>query len=328
MNEFKELVNSFHGRRIAVIGDLVVDRYIHGNTRRISREAPVLIVREDSQEARLGGAANVVANIHALEGEPVPVGLVGADDNGNWLLQELANRGISPEGVIVDPNRFTTTKTRVLAGGRNTVRQQMLRIDRINDGPVTEPIRSNLVSRLRQVLKSIEALVVSDYREGVVEEEVFAEIQEIATAGRVPVFVDARRGIERFCKAEALVPNEPELAAATGRDLNGGQMLQEAARSLLEQTDSNAVVVKRGRNGMGLFLKDGRNSLREAYGLVEVADVTGAGDTVIAAYSLACCAGADPVQAAHLANIAGGIKVTKAGTAVVNLRELQGALGG
>jgi len=326
MSEFEKLVKSFHGRRIAVVGDLVVDRYIHGNTRRISREAPVLIVREEAQEARMGGAANVVANIHALGGEPVPVGLIGADDNGNWLLQALANRGISPEGVIVDPNRFTTTKTRVLAGGRNTVRQQMLRVDRINDDPVTAPIRSNIIERLRRVLTNVEALVVSDYREGVVEEEVFEEIQQIAAAGQVPVYVDARRGIERFRKAEALVPNEPELAAATGRDLNGGQMLQEAARWLLEQTDSRAVVVKRGRNGMGLFLEDGRNVLEQAYGLVEVADVTGAGDTVIAAYSLARCAGAEPVQAAHLANIAGGIKVTKSGTAVVNIRELHQAL--
>ena len=207
MSEFEKLVKSFHGRRIAVVGDLVVDRYIHGNTRRISREAPVLIVREEAQEARMGGAANVVANIHALGGEPVPVGLIGADDNGNWLLQALANRGISPEGVIVDPNRFTTTKTRVLAGGRNTVRQQMLRVDRINDDPVTAPIRSNIIERLRRVLTNVEALVVSDYREGVVEEEVFEEIQQIAAAGQVPVYVDARRGIERFRKAEALVPS-------------------------------------------------------------------------------------------------------------------------
>ncbi|RME21765.1 MAG: hypothetical protein D6806_14105, partial [Deltaproteobacteria bacterium] len=173
MNELARFVEKFSGKKVAVLGDLVVDRYIHGTTRRISREAPVLIVKEEGNEARLGGAANVVANIQAMGGDPYPIGVVGADDDGNWLVQELAKRGIRPDAVVVDPTRVTTTKTRVLAGGANTIKQQMLRIDRLSDGDVSPGVRSNLVERLERFLPVVDALVVSDYKEGVVSREVF-----------------------------------------------------------------------------------------------------------------------------------------------------------
>jgi D-glycero-beta-D-manno-heptose-7-phosphate kinase len=326
MNDLKQKIAGFPDLRIVVLGDLVIDRYIHGTTRRISREAPVLIVREESEDARLGGAGNVVANISAMGGRPLPVGLVGSDDAGNQLLEMLAARGISGESVMVDPNRFTTEKTRVLAGGKNTVRQQMLRIDRVNDEPITTAIRDMLVERLKRAIGEADALVVSDYDEGVIGGCVLDEVLNVIQTGATPVFADARQGIERFKGALALTPNEPELARATGIDVHKSSGLEKAGRKLLADTQAEMLLVKRGNNGMALFLPDCETLKLPVYGTAEVADVTGAGDTVIAAFALARMAGAEPADAMLLANMAGGIKVKKSGTAAVEARELIAAL--
>lgn len=326
MNDLTEIISKFPDLRIVVLGDLVIDRYINGTTGRISREAPVLIVREESEDARLGGAGNVVANISAMGGHPLPVGLVGSDDAGSELTEMLATRGIPGESVMVDPNRFTTEKTRVLAGGKNTVRQQMLRIDRVNDGPVTQAIRDMLVERLIRALGEADAVVISDYGEGVVEGSVLDEVLKVIQAGAIPVFADARRGIERFMGAEVLTPNEPELAMATGIDVHKSSGLEKAGRRLLADARARTVLVKRGNNGMALFVPDCETQTLPVFGTAEVADVTGAGDTVIAAFALARTAGAEPADAMRLANMAGGIKVTKSGTAVVKAGELVAAL--
>ncbi|MBW1871470.1 MAG: sugar kinase [Deltaproteobacteria bacterium] len=326
MTDLAKLTKKFSDIKIVVLGDLVVDKYIYGTTRRISREAPVLIVREEGRDIRLGAAGNVVANIRALGGKPLPVGLVGADDTGNELLDIMANRGISADGILIDPARFTTTKTRILAGGRNTVRQQMLRIDKLNKGKVDENIRLTLVEMLRRAVERASALVVSDYTEGVVTKEVFNEVVEITKAAKIPVFADARWGIERFKGVEALIPNEPELATSSGMDVNRAKGLENAGRWLLNESQARSVMVKRGNNGMALFMPDSETSMVPIYGSAEVADVTGAGDTVIASFSLARTAGAKPAEAMRIANTAGGIKVTKSGTAVVEVKELRRAL--
>ena len=326
MKELAKWIKNFSGQKIVVLGDLVVDKYIYGTTRRISREAPVLIVRETNRDLRLGGAGNVVANIRSLGGKPVPVGLVGADDSGNLLLEALASRGIDAESVLIDPARFTTTKTRVLAGGRNTVRQQMLRLDKLNDGAVGANIRKSLIERLKRSLEDAQALVVSDYGEGVLEDEIFDEVLRIIKEAKVPVFADARWGIERFEGAEALIPNEPELSTASGQDLNRMRGLEKAGRWLLDRSKAKSVLVKRGNSGMALFIPDAETKQVPVFGLSEVADVTGAGDTVLASFSLARTAGASPEEAMQIANVAGGIKVTKSGTAVVEAAELKRAL--
>jgi rfaE bifunctional protein kinase chain/domain len=328
MNKLTELVDRFPDTRIAVLGDLVIDEYIFGSPERISREAPVLIIRENARDVRLGGAGNVVANIRALGGRPRPVGLIGADDIGGQLMDLMANRGINAEGILVDPARFTTTKTRVLGGGRNTVRQQMLRIDRQSDTQVDKSIRAILIEHLRRALEGADALVVSDYAEGVVEAELFDEVMRIIQEKSVPVFVDSRHRIEHFLGADTLVPSEEELFGASKLNVATEEGLERAGCWLLQTTQCGAAMVKRGRKGVALFLPGQPTIKVPAYGPDEVADRTGAGDTVLAAYSLARSIGAEPGEALRMANTAGGISVTKSGTAVVEAGELKRALEG
>jgi rfaE bifunctional protein kinase chain/domain len=326
MAQLKDWVGKFAGQKVVVLGDLVIDEYIYGSPRRISREAPVLIMQETGREVRLGSAGNVVANIRSLGGAPVPVGLVGVDEIGNEMLELVASRGISTEGILVDPTRLTTTKTRVLAGGRNTVRQQMLRIDRLNENSVEATVRNNLVEHLRWAVEGADAFVVSDYGEGVVEAEVFEEVLRVIEEGRPPVFVDSRYRIEHFRKAHTLIPSEPELWGASKLDVTSEKGIEKAGRWLLHNTECQAAMVKRGRKGVVLFEVDKPTFKMKAYGPREVADRTGAGDTVLAAYSLALSAGASAQEAASIANTAGGISVTKSGTAVVEAGELSDAL--
>jgi rfaE bifunctional protein kinase chain/domain len=326
MNKLTQLVDKFSETRIAVVGDLVIDEYIFGSPERISREAPVLIIRENERDVRLGGAGNVVANIRALGGRPRPVGLIGADDIGERLMDLMANRGINAEGIMVDPDRFTTTKTRVLGGGRNTVRQQMVRIDRQSDALVDQSIRTILVEHIRRALEGADALVVSDYAEGVVEAEVFDEVMRIIKDKKVPVFVDSRHRIEHFMGADTLVPSEPELFGASKLNVATEEGLEKAGRWLLQVSQCGEAMVKRGKKGVALFMPDRPTLKVPAYGPEEVADRTGAGDTVLAAYSLARSVGAEPADALRIANTAGGISVTKSGTAVVKAEELKRAL--
>lgn len=320
-SDVSEVLNAFVGKKMLVIGDLVADEYVYGTTSRISREAPVLIVREDKRELRAGGAANVVANIKAMGAEPIPVGLVGQDSTGKRLLQMLIDSGVDCSGIVVDQGRFTTTKTRVLAGGRNTVRQQMLRLDRLNAEAVSEHSNKELQASLSRTLDRADAVVVSDYGEGVVGQRLVELMCNLASQG-VSVFVDSRFKVGSFNGVGALVPNEPEMASAVGYELDRPDSLERAGRSLLEKTGSGVVLLKRGRNGMALFQPDTPTQYVQAYGSAEVADVTGAGDTVLAAWSLATMAGASPLTAMRIANLAGGIKVRKAGTAVVKNKEL------
>ena len=328
MNKLSELVDKFRGTRITVLGDLVIDEYIFGSPERISREAPVLIIHEHEREVRLGGAGNVAANIRALGGRPRPVGLIGVDDVGEQLMDLMADRGINSEGILVDPDRFTTTKTRVLGGGRNTVRQQMIRIDRQSDTLVDPSIRTILVEHLKRALEGADALVVSDYAEGVVEAELFDEVMRIIRDKSVTVFVDSRHRIEHFLGADTLVPSESELFGASKLNVSTEQGLEKAGRWLLQTARCGAAMVKCGKKGVALFIPDQPTLKVPAYGPDEVADRTGAGDTVLAAYSLARCVGAEAEDALRIANTAGGISVTKSGTAVVMAAELKSALEG
>jgi rfaE bifunctional protein kinase chain/domain len=324
MNALARHIEAFSEQRLVVLGDLVADEYVSGTTSRISREAPVLIVREEHRALRPGAAANAVANLRALGGAPLPVGLVGDDADGAALLRDLQQRGIDCRGIVSARGRRTARKTRILAGGRNTVRQQMLRLDRLAAQP-DAGLRGELVTRLRAALDGAAGLVVSDYGEGVVTDEVFAAVLAAARDG-VAVYVDSRFRIADFHGVAALTPNEPELAAATGIELDGLAAVECAGRSLLERTGAAAALIKRGRAGMALLLQGADLVPLPAFGSSEIADVTGAGDTVLAAWSLARAAGAAPFDAMRLANIAGGLQVTKAGTAVVTGEELSTAI--
>ena len=323
----RDLIRAFDGLPLVVLGDLVADEYIHGITSRISREAPVLIVAERWREVRCGAAANVVANLRALGASPRPVGLVGDDESGRALQKAFADQGIDCAGVMVEAERFTTTKTRVLAGGRHTVRQQMLRIDRLNSLPVAESDQNLLLEHLAKALEEAAALVVSDYDEGVLDGPLLTRVFELAREAVLPVFVDSRFRIETYRGVSTLTPNEPELERAWGKEIRSDSDLEQAGRWLLAHSDVGSVLLKRGRRGMCLFEEEQPTLTVQAFGSEEVADVTGAGDTVLATWSLARSAGGKARQALELANIAGGLQVTKVGTAVVEQQELLAASG-
>lgn len=312
----------FKSVRVLVVGDLVADHYIYGQTERVSREAPVLIVRHERDEVKLGGGANVAANARSLGAQVTALGLIGRDDIGRSMRTLFAAQGIE---LIATASPVTETKTRVLAGGLSTSRQQMLRIDRGVSGPVSLKISKALENSLSGALTETDVVIVSDYGAGVVTPGVRALLRQAAERG-VKVCVDSRFSLAEYVGFSVCKPNEPELGLLTGLPIRTEAELTVAAARALELLACEWLVVTRGRHGMAVFPRKGRATFIGAHGPRDAVDVTGAGDTVSATFALAYGSGANPIEAARLANIAGSLVVQKQGTATVTLGELRGAL--
>ena len=324
--ELSRILDRFPAARVAVLGDLVADEFVYGETDRISREAPVLIVRYESSELKPGGGANAVANLCALGARVLPVGIVGDDEVGRRLRSLLEEQGADVSGVLVAKGRPTATKTRVLAGGKNTRRQQMLRIDR--DGPGAPPpeLIGQLLRLLREAAARADAVLVSDYGLGLLAPPLVEAVCALAREGRI-VCADARYGLAQYRGVTLAKPNEVELEQAAGRRIGDDpRALEDAGRGLLEALGCGALLVTRGRSGMALLRANAPTALLPVHGSHDAVDVTGAGDTVMAATTLALACGADALSAARLANVAGALKVQKAGTATVTVAELRAEL--
>ena len=318
--ELRDIVQAFAGKRIAVVGDVVVDEYLYGQTDRISREAPVLIVRHESTSRFLGGAANAAANVATLGGRCVALGAIGDDEAGGALESLCAEKGIEARFTVVKGS-FTETKTRILAGGINTTRQQMLRLDRSRKGALPEGAVADLVRRLRQAAAESDVVIVSDYGSGVLGPEAIDEIRRLA-AGGVKICVDSRYQLPAFRGVLVAKPNEPELGAATGLPVGTAEESVAAGLALQRALGCRAVLATRGRSGIAL-LEDGHApDLIPVHGNDEAVDVTGAGDTVVATLALAIAAGASLSQAARIANVAGALVVRRLGTATLRPDEL------
>jgi D-glycero-beta-D-manno-heptose-7-phosphate kinase len=321
-----QLPLTFARRRVLLVGDLVADHYIYGQTDRVSREAPVLIVRYESSDVKLGGGANVAANVRALSAQVTAVGVLGADEMGRALRSLFEAAGIRLSAASARGIQ-TETKTRILAGGMNTTRQQMLRLDRGQRGPLPPRLRRTLARLVEEAARDADAVVVSDYGAGVVGDEVREVLRRLSGDG-LPVCVDSRYALASFAGVTVCKPNEPELEVLTGRPVRTEADLMEAGREAVKRLGCRALLVTRGRHGMALFEAGGRVDFIPAHGAREAVDVTGAGDTVIASFSLALAAGATLGEAARLANVAGALVVQKAGTATVSRDELLGELRG
>ncbi len=306
--------------RVVVLGDLVADHYLYGQTERISREAPVLIVRHERDEVKLGGAANAAANARALGGQVTAVGVLGSDEMGRAVKALFEAQGIAVEAVSARGVR-TESKMRILAGGLSTSRQQMLRVDRGSVGPLPVAVRRSLALRLEQAAKRADVVVVSDYGAGVVCDETRAVIRAIASRG-VPVCVDSRFALSEFGGVTVCKPNEPELETLTGLPVGSDREVDRAASAALERLGCQVLLVTRGRKGMVVYERGQRPVRLPVHGPEDAVDVTGAGDTVIATFALAVGAGDSFLEAARLANVAGGIVVQKPGTATVTRPEL------
>jgi rfaE bifunctional protein kinase chain/domain len=323
----RQRIAAFARTRLTVVGDLVADEFIYGRIERVSREAPVLILGYDSTEVVPGGAGNAAANVASLGGRADLVGVVGRDDAGRRLVAALPPR-VDATGVIRSPRYPTPVKTRILAGGVHSAKQQVVRIDRAG-GLVGASLARRVEARLIASVKRADAVIVSDYGGKLITPGLWT--RALAGAGRRQsplVVVDSRYGLEGFAGMTACTPNEPGVEARRGiRIDHDREGLERAGRELLGRLGCQAVLITRGSRGMALFEPDRPTDHIPIVGSDEIADVTGAGDTVIAAFTLALAAGATFAEAARLANHAGGLVVMNRGTAVVTADELLAAAG-
>ena len=321
------VVDAVRTRTILVIGDLIVDEYLFGKPARISREAPVLILRFTEREVLLGGAANAIHNVHALGARVVPVGVVGQDAAGDELRGLLRSRGIPTDGIVTEPGRTTPVKTRINAGGYQATRQQVVRLDREPTDDLQPATEDAMIARLDALAGGVDAILVSDYGYDTVTPRVFERVRALAQRHRAVLSVDSRYQLPRFTGVTAATPNEAELEQLAGAPMDDEREVEKAGRQLLERLEARMLLVTRGSRGMALLERDGATTFIPIHGTDEIADVTGAGDTVIATFTAALAAGAAPIEAATLANVAGGLVVMKRGTATVSPAELAQALG-
>jgi rfaE bifunctional protein kinase chain/domain len=324
-----ELIDAFSGVRALVFGDLIVDEFIYGEIARVSREAPVLILNYDSTQIVPGGAGNAANNVAALGASAVAIGVTGRDDTGSRLLEAM-RPGVDVRSVVRARGISTPTKTRILAGGIHSAKQQVVRIDRVTRNAMSEADRHAIATRLLKAAARCDALLVSDYGSGLVTPALVARAQQALRRrrGRLPpVLVDSRYTLLKFRNMTTCTPNESEVEQMFGiRIGENTRVLERAGRDLLHRTRAAAVLITRGSRGMALFEPDTPTAHIPIVGSDQIADVTGAGDTVIATMTLALAAGARFIEAAHLANYAGGLVVMKRGTATISADELRHAV--
>ena len=327
-SRLSEIVGRFRGRRVAVLADLVSDEFVFGDIERISREAPVLILRHRKTVVVPGCGGNAISNLKALGARPVPVGLVGRDSAGRGLLAEFKRLHVPTSQILVQAGHETPSKSRVLAGGVHTRRQQIVRIDRGGQGAeLSRALQLLLKAKLIQALQDAEGLLVADYGYGAATPRIVSGVSARLRKAGKPLLVDSRNRVALYHGVTACTPNQEEVErAADLPPIEGAEGLNSAARKLLRETGNRALLLTRGSQGMNLYER-GRRPLRvPAYGSDEVADVTGAGDTVIAVFTLAVIAGASFADATRLSNFAAGLVVMKMGTATISPDELLRAI--
>lgn len=326
----KNVVPDFTSLRVAVVGDLIADHYHYTEPTRLSREAPVMVLRHQDEEMRGGGAANVARNLWALGATTRLVGAVGRDSNGRDLLDMLRGEGIDVDSVETVPGWVTPTKTRIMGADPRRTMQQLLRIDREPKAPLESAVRAKIADTLRSLAGEVDAVILSDYTYGVVGEELADAARAVKAAGAT-VVLDPRRNVDPFHGLTAVTPNLAELAELVGAregDLEERAEVVAAARSLMERLSPDYLLVTLGNQGMSLFSKDlAPDGLWvEASGLGEVIDVSGAGDTAVSAFALGLAAGLEVDRAMRLSNAASGVVVMEGGTASCSLSKLRSCL--
>ena len=326
-DRLRKIVEAFPRITVTVLGDLVADEFVFGEISRVSREAPVLILKHRDRKVLPGGGANAIYNLADLGVNVLPVGVVGDDEPGKLLLRAFRHKRIPVSGVLKDKSYSTVTKTRILAGFAHTAGQQVVRLDREPSDVPSPHLRRELILAARQYVQASDALLVSDYGYGAATPSLLNAIREKRGIDKVPVTLDSRYRMLEFAVVTAATPNESEVEEILGiRIGNDWERLVAAGDQLLGQMNLESLVITRGKDGMVAFPRRHKPIDLPIFGSDEVTDVTGAGDTVIATFTAALAAGASAEEAAHLANYAGGIVVMKRGTATVSQQELLDAL--
>jgi rfaE bifunctional protein kinase chain/domain len=318
-----ELVDAMAGRPVLMLVDLVADRFVFGAPKRISREAPVLILRHTGERFTPGGGANALANVAALGGRPLPLGVVGADENGGLLVEALAAMGIRTDGIVQRRGYSTPTKVRILGGGEHSARQQIVRYDIEDQVELDGAIRSAFEERLSEWSAVASVAVLSDYGYGAVTPDMTGSVRQALGVNGV-VLCDSRYRLHDFEGLDGATPNEEEALALLHRQSPGSADLDGGGERLRRSLGARFLLITRGSHGMSLST-DGGTVHISVHGAEQVADVTGAGDTVIGTFALATAAGASPLEAALLANYAAGVVVMKLGTATLSAAELAAA---
>lgn len=341
------IVDRFADRRVLVMGDFIADEFIYGRVARISREAPVLILEYDTAEIVPGGAGNAASNVAALGARTCAVGFVGDDEMGARMVEAL-HANVERRSVLTRKEQATPTKTRVLAGGVHSAKQQVVRIDRVPRVEADAAARALFRRHVLRAAERCDAVLVSDYGAGLVSPPLVTEVKRAMdartrtrsgvsdvrggrrlrpVARRVPILVDSRYDLAQYRGLTACTPNEAEVEALLGIRIDDRPaVLERAGRAMLDRTRHDIVLITRGSHGMALFERGQPTQHLDIYGTDEIADVTGAGDTVIATMTLALACGASAVDATRLANYAGGLVVMKRGTATVSADELRQAV--
>jgi D-glycero-beta-D-manno-heptose-7-phosphate kinase len=312
----------FAAKRVLVLGDMVTDEYIVGRPARISREAPVLVLHHSQDFVRPGGAANVAYNLASLGASTAVAGVIGDDNSGNRLRQVLTDLGIDTDGLLTEEGRRTATKTRIVGGGTQEIRQQIVRIDRVDVSELDRPTAGRLISILRSALAGVDAVVIADYENGVISPEVVEACLPAAKDRDILVAVDSHGDLFRFRGATVATPNQPEAEATLGRQIDDLSGLERAGRDLLAGMDSSGILLTRGSEGMSLFERNCEPVHLPPSNRREVFDPTGAGDTTCAVFTLAMLSGASMTEAAVLSNLAAGEVVKKLGAASVTVDDL------
>ena len=317
---------ALRGRKVLVIGDIFLDEYVFGRATRLSREAPIPVLEWEERRFIPGGAANPAANIVALEGKAYLVGVTGRDDESRILLDALRRAGIELAGVVSDPSRPTTVKTRIVARGSLRFPQQLARIDRLSRDPVAGRVEEELIARLRTLIPEVEAVLVSDYRTGVATPRIVEAARELAHRHRKLLTVDSQGNLKPYREFDLVKCNRAEAEAALGRPLDSEEAFERGMNQILGDLRAGAVLITRGPEGLSVKGRDTPYAHVPAANVTEVFDVTGAGDTVIAVVTAALAGGLPLLDSARLANYAAGLVVRRLGNATPTLEEIAWAI--
>ncbi|MGH2496759.1 MAG: bifunctional heptose 7-phosphate kinase/heptose 1-phosphate adenyltransferase [Ktedonobacteraceae bacterium] len=319
------LIDNFAGKRVLVIGDMVADEYLVGRPTRIAREAPVLILELYEERTVPGGATNVGVNARALGAEVFLTGVVGDDVPGQRLRQAISELGMHQEGLVSDARRPTSTKTRIVAGSTQIVQQHIVRIDRVDNSDLVDGSKSHIIDYIKRVLPSMDAVVLSDYENGVISPQILENCLPSARQLGKVIVADSHGSLFRFQGVTAITPNQPEAELTLGTSINTLAELQAAGQRLLDGSHAHSILITRGAEGMSLFERDKAPVHLPVHRLdhaSEIVDTNGAGDTVAATFTLALTAGASFGEAACLANAAAALVVRRQGCASNTPEEL------
>ncbi|MGI8968700.1 MAG: bifunctional heptose 7-phosphate kinase/heptose 1-phosphate adenyltransferase [Chloroflexota bacterium] len=325
--ELNQVIRSFAGRRVLVLGDMVADEYLMGRPDRISREAPVLILHHAGSFIRPGGATNPAYNLRRLGADTRVIGVIGDDEMGRRLCSTLEEAGMDTDCLFVDTGRPTSTKTRIVARGSQEAQQQIVRIDRVDTSALSPMLRDQVIDAVRPLLAGIDALLVSDYENGVISPEMIDACLPRARQAGVRVVVDSHGDLFRFTGVTAATPNQPEAAASLHRRSASEEEVDQAGTDLLTGMDADGILITRGSEGIALYER-GRAPYKLPIATESelLVDPTGAGDTVAAVFTLALSCGAGMRQATYLGNVAAGEVVRQLGAATLTAADLTRAV--